>query len=186
MKFVMTLRARDEADVIDARIAFHLGAGVDFVVATGHRSEDGTTEILEYYARDGYLHLIREPEATSVATRLISPIVGHVGGSHHPPGGCSPKGSRLAPGRGSLILDRYPPEAAYRDDQPQGSGRLDRLWKGLRGVLETTHPDCATQVDAAAATSRPSTPRRSRATARATPRARESRVGAIRGSRASC
>ena len=35
----------------------------------------------------------------------------------------------------------------------------------------------ATQVDAAAATSRPSTPRRSRATARATPRARESALG---------
>jgi hypothetical protein len=60
MKLVMTLRARDEADVIDAQIAFHLNAGVDFVVATDHRSEDGTTEILESYARQGYLHLIRE------------------------------------------------------------------------------------------------------------------------------
>jgi hypothetical protein len=60
MKLVLTLRARDEADVVDAQIAFHLNAGVDFVVATDHRSEDGTTEILERYARDGYLHLVRE------------------------------------------------------------------------------------------------------------------------------
>jgi glycosyl transferase family 2 len=60
MKLVVTLRARDEADVVDAQIAFHLNAGVDFVVATDHRSEDGTTEILERYAREGYLHLIRE------------------------------------------------------------------------------------------------------------------------------
>jgi hypothetical protein len=60
MKLVMTLRARDEADVVDAQIAFHLNAGVDFVVATDHRSQDGTTEILESYARQGYLHLIRE------------------------------------------------------------------------------------------------------------------------------
>jgi len=60
MKLVMTLRARDEADVLDAQIAFHLNAGVDFVIATDHRSEDGTTEILESYARGGYLHLIRE------------------------------------------------------------------------------------------------------------------------------
>src|SRR5437588_1565609 len=60
MKLVMTLRARDEADVVDAQIAFHLNAGVDFVVATDHRSEDGTREILESYARDGYLHLIRK------------------------------------------------------------------------------------------------------------------------------
>lgn len=56
----MTLLARDEADVVDAQIAFHLHAGVDFVVATDNRSEDGTTEILERYARAGYLHLIRE------------------------------------------------------------------------------------------------------------------------------
>jgi hypothetical protein len=62
MKLVMTLRARDEADVIDAQIAFHLNAGVDFVVATDHRSEDGTTEILEGYARKGYLHLIRQQD----------------------------------------------------------------------------------------------------------------------------
>jgi hypothetical protein len=59
MKLVMTLRARDEADVVDAQISFHLNAGVDFVVATDHRSQDGTTEILESYARDGHLHLIR-------------------------------------------------------------------------------------------------------------------------------
>jgi hypothetical protein len=60
MKLVMTLRARDEADVVDAQIAFHLNAGVDFIVAIDHRSEDGTTAILESYARRGHLHLIRE------------------------------------------------------------------------------------------------------------------------------
>jgi Glycosyl transferase family 2 len=60
MKLVMTLRTRDEADVVDAQIAFHLNAGVDFVVATDHRSADGTVDILESYARQGYLHLIRE------------------------------------------------------------------------------------------------------------------------------
>ena len=60
MKLVMTLRTRDEADVVDAQIAFHLNAGVDFVVAIDHRSQDGTLEILESYVRQGYLHLIRE------------------------------------------------------------------------------------------------------------------------------
>ena len=38
MKLVMTLLVRDEADVVDAQIAFHLHAGVDFVVATDNRS----------------------------------------------------------------------------------------------------------------------------------------------------
>jgi hypothetical protein len=53
--------ARDEADVIDAQIAFHLNAGVDFVIATDNASQDGTTDILESYARDGHLHVIHEP-----------------------------------------------------------------------------------------------------------------------------
>jgi hypothetical protein len=60
MKLVMTLVVRDEVDVLDAQLAFHLNAGVDFVVATDHRSRDGTTEILESYVRDGYLRLLRE------------------------------------------------------------------------------------------------------------------------------
>ena len=60
MKLVMTLLARDEADVLDAQIAFHLNAGVDFVIATDNLSVDGSTDILEKYARDGRLHLIRE------------------------------------------------------------------------------------------------------------------------------
>jgi len=60
MKLVMTLLARDEADVVDAHLRFHLNAGVDFVIATDNLSQDGTTEILESYAREGHLHLIRD------------------------------------------------------------------------------------------------------------------------------
>ena len=58
MTVVMTLVVRDEADIVDAQIAYHLNAGVDFVIASDHESRDGTTEILESYARDGYLHRI--------------------------------------------------------------------------------------------------------------------------------
>ena len=61
MKLVMTLLARNEADIVDAQLAFHLNSGVDFVVATDNRSDDGTTEILEKYERAGRLHLLREP-----------------------------------------------------------------------------------------------------------------------------
>ena len=60
MKLVMTLLARDEADIVDAQLKFHLNAGVDFVVAMDNLSEDGTTEILESYAKEGSLHLIRQ------------------------------------------------------------------------------------------------------------------------------
>jgi hypothetical protein len=61
MKLVMTLLARDEADIVDAWLAFHLNAGVDFVVATDNRSSDGTTQILESYAREGHVRVIHEP-----------------------------------------------------------------------------------------------------------------------------
>jgi hypothetical protein len=61
MKLVLTLLARNEADVVDAQIAFHLNAGVDVVVATDNRSDDGTTEILERYESTGKLILFREP-----------------------------------------------------------------------------------------------------------------------------
>lgn len=61
MKLVVTVLARDEADVIEAQVAFHLNAGADFVIATDNNSRDGTTEILQAYAREGVLRLIHEP-----------------------------------------------------------------------------------------------------------------------------
>src|SRR4051795_9747021 len=60
MKLVMTLLARDEADIVRDQLEFHLNAGVDFVIAMDNLSQDGTTEILESYARDGHVHLIRQ------------------------------------------------------------------------------------------------------------------------------
>jgi Glycosyl transferase family 2 len=58
MKLVQTLVVRDEADIVGAQIDYHLSAGVDFVIASDHESVDGTTEVLESYARDGVLRRI--------------------------------------------------------------------------------------------------------------------------------
>ena len=57
----MTLLARNEADIVDSQIAFHLHSGVDLVIATDNASSDGTTEILERYERAGYVRLLHEP-----------------------------------------------------------------------------------------------------------------------------
>jgi hypothetical protein len=60
MKVVMTLLARDEADIVDENLKFHLNAGVDFVIAMDNLSQDGTTELLESYAKNGHVRLIRQ------------------------------------------------------------------------------------------------------------------------------
>jgi hypothetical protein len=73
MKVVMTLLVRDEADIVHDHLAFHLASGVDFVIAADNESTDGTTDILEQYARDGHLHRISLPDPFSqieVVTRM--------------------------------------------------------------------------------------------------------------------
>jgi len=60
MKLVMTLLVRDEADILEANLDFHLSQGVDFVIATDNNSEDETPTILERYARRGLVHVLRE------------------------------------------------------------------------------------------------------------------------------
>jgi hypothetical protein len=60
MKVVLTLLVRDEVDVVDDFLRYHLDRGVDFVVATDHRSVDGTTDVLARYAREGHVHVIDE------------------------------------------------------------------------------------------------------------------------------
>jgi hypothetical protein len=83
VNIVLTLLVRNEADIISANLAFHLNAGVDFVIATDNCSDDGTTEILESYARDGVVHLIRDPDRhlsqIGGATRMARLAATHFG-----------------------------------------------------------------------------------------------------------
>lgn len=53
----MTLCVKDEEDILDAQLAFHLSAGVDHVIATDTGSTDDTVDILERYAGAGVLTL---------------------------------------------------------------------------------------------------------------------------------
>ena len=71
MRVVETLVVRDEADIVEEQITYHLNAGVDFVIATDHESQDGTTEILESFARQGVLHRISvaSPEVLEIEWR---------------------------------------------------------------------------------------------------------------------
>jgi hypothetical protein len=60
VRIALTLLVRDEADIVGDHVAFHLSRGVDVVVATVHRSRDGTAEILQSYARNGRVRLMYE------------------------------------------------------------------------------------------------------------------------------
>jgi Glycosyl transferase family 2 len=61
MRLVMTLKVRDEADIISDNLRFHRAMGVDFFVVTDNGSVDGTSEILERYVAAGLAHVIQEP-----------------------------------------------------------------------------------------------------------------------------
>jgi hypothetical protein len=61
MRLVMTLKVRDEADIISDNLRFHRAMGVDFFVVTDNGSVDGTSEILDRYVSAGLAHVIQEP-----------------------------------------------------------------------------------------------------------------------------
>jgi len=56
----MTLLLRDEEDILEDLVAFHLSRGVDFIVATDNLSRDRTPLILERYRRLGVMQVIQE------------------------------------------------------------------------------------------------------------------------------
>ena len=58
MKLVSILVARDDAEVVDAHLTFHLNAGVDLVLAIDAASEGDTSEVLESFARTGHVHIV--------------------------------------------------------------------------------------------------------------------------------
>ncbi|MGI9556736.1 MAG: glycosyltransferase family 2 protein [Solirubrobacterales bacterium] len=63
MKLVAAMKVRDEADVIDANLRYHVAQGVEQFIVTDNGSTDGTLEILTRYRDAGLLHLIEEPGA---------------------------------------------------------------------------------------------------------------------------
>jgi len=62
MTVVMTLLVRDEVDIVQAHLDFHLATGVDFVIATDNLSSDGTTDVLHQYEKDGVLRYLLEED----------------------------------------------------------------------------------------------------------------------------
>lgn len=64
MKIVMTLLVRDEEDILESHLRFHLSQGVDFILVTDNLSVDSTPDILDRFVREGRARVIREPDDT--------------------------------------------------------------------------------------------------------------------------
>src|SRR5919198_3580026 len=60
MKLVMTLKVRDEEDIIEDNLRFHRALGVDFFIVMDNGSVDRTPEILASYADAGLAHVLRD------------------------------------------------------------------------------------------------------------------------------
>lgn len=54
-KLIMTMLARDEIDIIEKNICFHLNNGVDFIIAIDNGSKDKTPKIFNKYSKKGVL-----------------------------------------------------------------------------------------------------------------------------------
>ena len=60
MTLVMTLKVRDEEDVIEDNLRFHRALGVDFFVVMDNGSVDRTPEILARYEAAGLAHVLQD------------------------------------------------------------------------------------------------------------------------------
>ena len=62
LKVVLTLLVRDEIDIIQSNINYHLNMGVDYIIATDNGSVDGTTYLLKEFENTGQLEYIYQPD----------------------------------------------------------------------------------------------------------------------------
>jgi len=72
MKLVMTLLVRDEEDIIEEHLRYHLAQGVDQVIVTDNLSTDATPRLLEKYRQRGLVHVIREEDDTYMQRRWVT------------------------------------------------------------------------------------------------------------------
>jgi len=72
MRIIGTMMVRDEIDIVAAMVEHHLAQGVDLLIVTDNGSVDGTTEVLEEYARTGRVELHHDPLHLKQQSRVVT------------------------------------------------------------------------------------------------------------------
>jgi glycosyltransferase involved in cell wall biosynthesis len=72
MALFMTLLVRDEEDILDANLRYHLEQGVDHVIVTDNLSVDRSAEIVRSYVDQGVATYLHEPDNTYAQSKWVS------------------------------------------------------------------------------------------------------------------
>lgn len=72
MTLVMTLLVRDEEDILEANMRYHLEKGVDHIIVTDNLSVDATPQIVEEFVKQRVATYIHEPEDTYSQSRWVT------------------------------------------------------------------------------------------------------------------
>jgi hypothetical protein len=71
----MTLVVRDEDDILESNLEYHLAQGIDVVLALDHGSSDRTSEILSDYAGSGRVRWLREDDRPHDQVRRVGRLL---------------------------------------------------------------------------------------------------------------
>ena len=72
MSLIMTLLVRDEQDILEANMRYHLETGVDHIIVTDNLSVDSTADIIDDFVRQGVATYIYEPHDTYSQARWVT------------------------------------------------------------------------------------------------------------------
>jgi len=72
MALFTTLLVRDEEDILEANIEYHLAHGVDHIIITDNLSRDGSADIIQRYVNQGVATCIKEPSNTLDQSKWVS------------------------------------------------------------------------------------------------------------------
>ena len=82
MTLAMTIVVRDNADILEANLRYHLARGVDVILATDNGSRDGTVDILERYIGRGVAEVWHEHTADFDHAGWVTRMARHAVNEH--------------------------------------------------------------------------------------------------------